>query len=149
MGNRRVSSPIDILRFPSFSIGFMRVSIGPYGPIENYTFFTFYHWFFTFPIIPRLKFWMTKSKITLKYITVYMKRRFIILAIFTITIITSCASRKNLVYFQDEPLEAGVLVSEPEQLVYKPDDILTINVSALSSFSSDKSQGGSKDKSGS
>ena len=39
--------------------------------------------------------------------------------------------RKNIVYFQDEPLEEGLIVSEPEQLIYKPDDILTINVSAL------------------
>ncbi|WP_431157695.1 polysaccharide biosynthesis/export family protein [Winogradskyella poriferorum] len=58
------------------------------------------------------------------------KNNLIIIAIVSL-IISSCASRKNLVYFQDEPIEAGVLVSEPEQLVYKPDDILTINVSAL------------------
>jgi polysaccharide export outer membrane protein len=43
---------------------------------------------------------------------------------------TSCASRKDLVYFQDEPLSGGYIDSAPEQLVYKPDDILTINVSA-------------------
>ncbi|WP_411895044.1 polysaccharide biosynthesis/export family protein [Winogradskyella sp. A2] len=59
-----------------------------------------------------------------------MKNQLIIVLIITI-LSTSCASRKNLVYFQDEPIEAGILVSEPEQLVYKPDDILTINVSAL------------------
>ena len=60
-----------------------------------------------------------------------MKNHYLVISIISIIFITSCASRKNLVYFQDEPLEAGLLVSEPEQLVYKPDDILTINVSAL------------------
>jgi polysaccharide export outer membrane protein len=60
-----------------------------------------------------------------------MKNHYLVISIISIIFITSCASRKNLVYFQDEPLEAGLLISEPEQLVYKPDDILTINVSAL------------------
>jgi len=60
-----------------------------------------------------------------------MKTRNLIIPFIALFILSSCASRKNLVYFQDEPLEAGVLVSEPEQLIYKPDDILTINVSAL------------------
>ena len=60
-----------------------------------------------------------------------MKNHYLVISIISIFFITSCASRKNLVYFQDEPLEAGLLISEPEQLVYKPDDILTINVSAL------------------
>jgi polysaccharide export outer membrane protein len=44
---------------------------------------------------------------------------------------TSCASRKNIVYFQDEPLEADLSMSTPEQLIYKTDDLLTINVSAF------------------
>ena len=60
-----------------------------------------------------------------------MKNHYLVISIISIIFINSCASRKDLVYFQDEPLEAGLLVSEPEQLVYKPDDILTINVSAL------------------
>ena len=60
-----------------------------------------------------------------------MKNHYLVISIISIIFITSCASRKNLVYFQDEPIEAGVLVSEPEQLIYKPDDIITINVSAL------------------
>ncbi|MCA0132683.1 polysaccharide biosynthesis/export family protein [Winogradskyella alexanderae] len=60
-----------------------------------------------------------------------MKNRFYLLILLSLFIVSSCASRKNLVYFQDEPIEAGLLVSEPEQLIYKPDDILTINVSAL------------------
>ena len=60
-----------------------------------------------------------------------MKTRFLIISILAIITATSCASRKNIVYFQDEPLEEGLLTSEPTQLIYKPDDILTINVSAL------------------
>ncbi|MCA0152986.1 polysaccharide biosynthesis/export family protein [Winogradskyella vincentii] len=60
-----------------------------------------------------------------------MKNRLLTVSIISVLFISSCASRKNLVYFQDEPVEAGLLVSEPEQLIYKPDDIITINVSAL------------------
>jgi polysaccharide export outer membrane protein len=59
-----------------------------------------------------------------------MKTRFVTISIITILTLTSCASRKDLVYFQDEPLSGGYIDSAPEQLVYKPDDILTINVSA-------------------
>lgn len=54
----------------------------------------------------------------------------IIIILIGITISTSCASRKDLIYFQDEPLTGGYIDSSPEQLIYKPDDILTINVSA-------------------
>ncbi|BAO77462.1 polysaccharide biosynthesis/export family protein [Winogradskyella sp. PG-2] len=60
-----------------------------------------------------------------------MKTGILLISILAIVMSTSCASRKNIVYFQDEPLEEGVLMSEPKQLLYKPDDILTINVSAL------------------
>ncbi|GAB4163118.1 MAG: polysaccharide biosynthesis/export family protein [Winogradskyella sp.] len=60
-----------------------------------------------------------------------MKTRNFIIQIIVTLIITSCGSRKDLVYFQDEPIEDGVLVSEPKPIIYKPDDILTINVSAL------------------
>ncbi|MDN3493731.1 polysaccharide biosynthesis/export family protein [Winogradskyella bathintestinalis] len=60
-----------------------------------------------------------------------MNTRFLIISILALITITSCASRKNIVYFQDEALEEGQLTNEPIQLTYKPDDILTINVSAL------------------
>lgn len=55
--------------------------------------------------------------------------------IFNITLLSlialsSCASRKDMVYFQDEPIENGQINSASKQLIYKPDDILTINVSA-------------------
>src|SRR5690606_22903823 len=50
----------------------------------------------------------------------------ILIAIF----ISSCASKKDIVYFQDEPLSSAYIESEPKQLVYKADDILTITVSA-------------------
>ncbi len=43
---------------------------------------------------------------------------------------TSCASRKDFVYFQDRPMSEGYIDSAPEQLVYKPEDILIISVSA-------------------
>lgn len=60
-----------------------------------------------------------------------MKTRFLIISILVIITATSCASRESIVYFQDKPIEEGQLTSEPTQLTYKPDDILTINVSAL------------------
>ncbi|WP_296386356.1 polysaccharide biosynthesis/export family protein [Winogradskyella sp.] len=60
-----------------------------------------------------------------------MKTRILLVSALVIAMLTSCASRKNIVYFQDEPLEEGVLMSEPKQIIYKPDDILTINVSAF------------------
>lgn len=60
-----------------------------------------------------------------------MKTRNLVIQLIAILILTSCGSRKNIIYFQDEPLEEDVLVSEPKELIYKPDDILTINVSAL------------------
>lgn len=60
-----------------------------------------------------------------------MKTRILLISIFVIALCTSCASKKDIIYFQDEPLDADVLMSEPKQLLYKPDDILTINVSAF------------------
>lgn len=60
-----------------------------------------------------------------------MKTRNLIIPIIALFIFSSCGSRRNIIYFQDEPLEEGVLMSEPKELIYKPDDILTINVSAV------------------
>jgi polysaccharide export outer membrane protein len=60
-----------------------------------------------------------------------MKIRILTISILAIVMATSCASRKNIAYFQDEPLEADLSMSTPEQLIYKTDDLLTINVSAF------------------
>lgn len=60
-----------------------------------------------------------------------MKTRFFLISILAVFMATSCASRKKIVYFQDEPLSEGLEASSPSQLVYKPGDILTINVSAF------------------
>ncbi|MBU2930113.1 polysaccharide biosynthesis/export family protein [Winogradskyella psychrotolerans] len=60
-----------------------------------------------------------------------MKTRILIILILTIITATSCRSRKDFIYFQDEPLSEGQISSEPAELIYKPDDILTINVTAL------------------
>ncbi|MGS2764936.1 polysaccharide biosynthesis/export family protein [Sinomicrobium sp. M5D2P9] len=54
-----------------------------------------------------------------------------LLMLFSIVLITSCASRKNLVYFQDiEEIDklASRVIYDP---VLQPDDLLTITVSAL------------------
>ncbi|NOY47925.1 MAG: polysaccharide export protein [Chlorobi bacterium] len=57
---------------------------------------------------------------------------FKISALFTIVLLSSCASRQNIVYFQDEPLSAAIENSNSNfELHYKTDDLLTINVSAL------------------
>jgi polysaccharide export outer membrane protein len=60
-----------------------------------------------------------------------MKTRLLLVSILVLILSTSCASRKDLVYFQDELVEDNQMASEPKQLIYKTDDILTINVSAL------------------
>ncbi len=60
-----------------------------------------------------------------------MKTRILLISILSIILTSSCASRKDIVYFQDEPLEEDISMSQPKQIIYKPDDILTINVSAL------------------
>lgn len=52
------------------------------------------------------------------------------ISILALIALSSCASRKDHIYFQDEPLVDGQINSAPKQLIYKPDDILTINVSA-------------------
>jgi polysaccharide export outer membrane protein len=60
-----------------------------------------------------------------------MKIHIFLISIFAIAMTASCASRKDIVYFQDEQLEKGLESTTPEQIIYKPDDILTINVSAF------------------
>lgn len=73
-----------------------------------------------------MKCWIIKNKHT------YMKASFIIISILAISMATSCASSKDFAYFQDEPLSGGYIDAAPEQLIYKPDDVLTINVTAAS-----------------
>ncbi|MDG5491665.1 polysaccharide biosynthesis/export family protein [Psychroserpens sp. SPM9] len=52
--------------------------------------------------------------------------------LFTLVILSSCGSRKNIVYFQDEPITNQSLseLDNNYQLRYKPNDILTIDVAA-------------------
>ncbi|OMP30675.1 MULTISPECIES: polysaccharide biosynthesis/export family protein [Mangrovimonas] len=47
------------------------------------------------------------------------------------SIVVSCASRKDFVYFQDEPLQKKDISLVNTDLVYSTDDLLTIDVSAL------------------
>jgi polysaccharide export outer membrane protein len=60
-----------------------------------------------------------------------MKTRILIISILAIISCLSCSTPKDIVYFEDEPIGDGLIMLEPKQLLYKPDDILTINVSAL------------------
>lgn len=52
------------------------------------------------------------------------------ISILSFIALSSCASKKDMIYFQDEPVGNSQINSAPKQLIYKPDDILTINVSA-------------------
>ena len=64
--------------------------------------------------------------------TTFNLRNFKKLAIALIVVVsTSCASRQDIVYFQDEPLTEVESIDNSFQLTYKPNDILTIDVSAL------------------
>ncbi|MEO6346344.1 MAG: polysaccharide biosynthesis/export family protein [Aquaticitalea sp.] len=42
--------------------------------------------------------------------------------------LSSCASKKEIVYFQDEPLSATEIQNMYTELVYKPNDLLTIDI---------------------
>ena len=53
------------------------------------------------------------------------------LALLVCIIISSCASRQDLVYFQDEMATESDDIVHNYELVYKTDDMLTIDVSAL------------------
>ncbi len=48
-----------------------------------------------------------------------------------ISLISSCASRQEIVYFQDEAITSEVNVNQNVELKYQTDDLLTIDVSAL------------------
>ena len=61
---------------------------------------------------------------------VFFKRLYLPLFILITTLfLSSCASRQDLVYFQDADKE--IEVSVKYVLTYKPDDLITISVSAL------------------
>ena len=54
-----------------------------------------------------------------------------LIVILALIIISSCASRQDLVYFQDEIASETDALGFSHELVYKTDDMLTIDVSAL------------------
>lgn len=57
-----------------------------------------------------------------------LTKYFVLLIVITLS---SCASRQEVAYFQDEPLPADEFKNPNFEIVYKPDDLLTIDVSAL------------------
>lgn len=64
------------------------------------------------------------SKITLKSVV----NKMLLLAV---VLLTSCGSRQDIVYFQDEPLSEGISNQNADfELRFKTDDLLVINVSA-------------------
>lgn len=60
-----------------------------------------------------------------------MKINRIVLPLLAALLLASCGSRRDIVYFQDEPIREGVKSPQPKELIYKTDDILAINVAAL------------------
>jgi polysaccharide biosynthesis/export protein len=55
-----------------------------------------------------------------------------IIILITIVLLSSCASRKDVIYFQDELITNAIANENLDfELLFKTDDLLTINVSAL------------------
>ena len=52
------------------------------------------------------------------------------LLILVIVMVSSCASRQDIVYFQDEPLNEEMTVVNNYEIRFKPADMLTIDISA-------------------
>jgi polysaccharide export outer membrane protein len=52
------------------------------------------------------------------------------LLLVSIVFLASCASRKDIIYFQDEPVDSEMTLSNNYELRFKPADILTIDISA-------------------
>lgn len=56
----------------------------------------------------------------------------ILLGVILVTLFNSCASRESIVYFQDEMISGEIQQNTTNfQIRFKPDDLLTIDVSAL------------------
>jgi len=54
-----------------------------------------------------------------------------LLLILIIVVFSSCTSSKEIIYFQDEPVNSTETINLTSDIVYKPNDLITINVSAL------------------
>lgn len=55
-----------------------------------------------------------------------------ILVLLILVVLSSCASRQDIAYFQDEPIQNGIEnLNTNFEIRFKPDDLLTIDVSAL------------------
>ena len=65
-------------------------------------------------------------KLNLKYLKTVLYT-----SIFSCIVLTSCTSRKEYIYFQDEPLNETKLIDLVPEIKYQPDDLLTIDVAAL------------------
>lgn len=50
------------------------------------------------------------------------------ISIIFLLFLSSCASRKDMVYFQDEPLIANEINNMNTELVYQPNDLITIDI---------------------
>lgn len=50
------------------------------------------------------------------------------ISVISLMVLSSCASRKEMVYFQDEPLTSSEINNMSTELVYQPNDLLTIDI---------------------
>ena len=63
---------------------------------------------------------------------------FKISAVLTLVFLSSCASRQDVVYFQDEAITSAIENQNSNfELRFQPDDLITINVSSSQAFDSD------------
>ncbi|WP_456441541.1 polysaccharide biosynthesis/export family protein [Psychroserpens sp.] len=60
-----------------------------------------------------------------------LKHTIKLLSILALILTSSCGSRKDIVYFQDEPLNSESKLDNRFELTYKTNDILTIDVSSI------------------
>lgn len=65
----------------------------------------------------------------MKSISTFNKSKKVFL-VFSILILGSCASRQEIVYFQDEPLTDETMSANNYEIKFKPADMLTIDISA-------------------
>lgn len=64
----------------------------------------------------------------MKLLTTKSYSKFLIVLV--VIILSSCASREEIVYFQDEPLTTELTPTNNYAIRFKPDDMLTIDISA-------------------
>ncbi len=80
-----------------------------------------------------MKSWTSKNNNPIRNIFMNLKINtpslFFTITIISLVVLSSCASRKDMVYFQDEPLLDNEINNMNFELVYQPNDLITIDIS--------------------